>query len=115
MSLMERFEELGLDELVLNVDGTKVELTSSGRPPIVESDDDAATGLHPVLAPSVGIVRQLAAVDGEVVADDVVCLLEVWTSTIPVQAGTAGTVRERHVEEGALAEYGQALVSIEPA
>jgi biotin carboxyl carrier protein len=114
MSLMERFEELGLDELVLNVDGTKVELTSSGKPPVVEGQAAAPT-LHEVLAPSVGIARQLASVGSEVGADDLVCLLEVWTSTIPVQAGVAGAVRELHVEDGALAEYGQALVSIEPA
>jgi biotin carboxyl carrier protein len=114
MSLMEKFEDLGLDELVLSVDGTKVELTSSGRPPVVEGLTAGPT-LHEVLAPSVGIVRQPVAVDSEIHADDVVCVLEVWTSTVPVQAGADGTVRALHVGEGALAEYGQALVSIEPA
>jgi len=42
-------------------------------------------------------------------------VLEVWTSAMPVQAGVGGTVRALHVGEGELAEYGQALVSIEPA
>jgi biotin carboxyl carrier protein len=115
MSLMDRFEALGLDELVLSVDGTRVELTSSGRPPVVDGRVAAPSArLHQVLAPSVGIARQLAAVGSEVGAEDVVCVLEVWTSTIDVQAGAAGTVRELHVEEGTMAEYGQALLSIRP-
>jgi biotin carboxyl carrier protein len=114
-SLMERFEEYGLDELVLSVGGTRVELTSSGKPPVVESDgpDPPGTG-HEVIAPSVGIVRLGAPVGSEVSAEDEVCLLEVWTSTIQVKAGVDGTVRQHHVEEGALAEYGQVLLSIEP-
>jgi len=111
---MDRFEELGLDELVLNVDGSTVELSSSGKPPVVEGEA-AAPARHEVVAPSVGIVRQLVSVGSELGADDVVCRLEVWKSTAAVQAGTTGTVRKVHVEEGALAEYGQALVSIEPA
>ena len=115
MALMDRFEALGLDELVLSVDGTRVELTSSGRPPLVDGLAAPSTeGLHEVLAPSVGIARQLAAVGTEVRADDVVCVLEVWKSTIEVQAGAPGTVRELHVEEGAMAEYGQPLLSIRP-
>jgi len=117
MALMDRFEQLGLDELVLSVDGTRVELTSSGRPPVVEGEAarPPADRVYEVLAPSVGIARQLAAVDSEVGADDVVCSLEVWTSTVEVQAGAAGAVRELHVEEGAMVEYGQALLSIQPA
>ena len=116
MALMDRFEQLGLDELVLSVDGTRVELTSSGKPPLVAGPSARPTGrLHEVLAPSVGIARQLAAVDSEVGPEDVVCRLEVWNSTLQVQAGAAGTVRELHVEEGAMAEYGQALLSIRPA
>jgi biotin carboxyl carrier protein len=110
-ALMDRFERLGLDELVLSVDGTRVELTSSGKPPRVEGQP-AAPSLHEVLAPSVGIVRALAAVGAEVGAGDVVCTLEVWTSTVEVRAGVAGTVRELHVEEGAMVEYGQALLGI---
>jgi biotin carboxyl carrier protein len=110
-ALMDRFERLGLDELVLSMDGTRVELTSSGRPPVVEGEA-ADPALHEVLAPSVGIVRRLAAVGDEVGADDVVCTLEVWKSTVEVQTGAAGSVRQRQVEEGAMVEYGQALLSI---
>jgi acetyl-CoA carboxylase biotin carboxyl carrier protein len=114
MALMDRFEAFGLDELVLSVDGTRVELTSSGKPPLVDAET-AADSVHEVLAPSVGTVRPVVAVGSEIGPEDVVCILEVWKSTIEVQAGVAGTVRELHVEEGTLAEYGQALLSIRPA
>jgi multidrug efflux pump subunit AcrA (membrane-fusion protein) len=117
VSLMDRFEQLGLDELVLSVDGTRVALTSSGRAPAIEAYGTPSTAvtMHDVLAPSVGIARRLVAVGREVRAEDVVCLLEVWTSTMEVQAGVDGTVRGLHVVEGAMAEYGQPLMSIEPA
>jgi biotin carboxyl carrier protein len=113
MALMDRFEAFGLDELVLSVDGTRVELTSNGKPPLVDGQP-AAQVLHEVLAPSVGIARQLAAVGSEVGLEDVVCRLEVWNRTLEVQAGASGIVREQHVEDGAMAEYGQALLSIRP-
>jgi biotin carboxyl carrier protein len=109
---MSRFDELGLDELSLSVDGTQVELTSSGKPPVVAAPADA---VHEVLAPSVGFPRAIRSVGSEVGAEDVVCLLEVWTSTMEVKAGIDGTVLELHVDEGAMAEYGQALLSIRPA
>src|SRR3977135_1299766 len=83
-SLMETFEDLGLSELVLSVGGTRVELTTCGKPPTTMT---AAGPLHHVLAPSVGIVLLTSEQGGRVRADDVVCTLEVWTSTIPVQAG----------------------------
>jgi biotin carboxyl carrier protein len=116
MSLMETFDELGLDELVLSVDGASVELTSSGKPPVVESDGRTPTdGRHHVLAPSVGVVRLRTAEGDEVRDEDVVSLLEVWTSTVEVTAGTDGTVREVPVAEGTLVEYGQTLLTIELA
>jgi biotin carboxyl carrier protein len=116
MSLMDKFEELGLDELVLSADGTRVELTSGGKPATVEMSGALATaGPHDVPAPSVGIVRVRTSEDCEVAPEDVVCVLEVWTSTIEVAAGVHGTVRELQVAEGMLVEYGQTLLRIEPA
>jgi acetyl-CoA carboxylase biotin carboxyl carrier protein len=116
MSLMERFDQLGLDELVLDMDGTRVELTSSGNPPVVETNGSTASPeRHDVLAPSVGIVRLPSPKGSEVGPEDVVCVLEVWTSTVEVAAGVRGTVAEVQVAEGTLVEYGQLLLSIEPA
>jgi biotin carboxyl carrier protein len=115
VSLTDAFEELGLDELILDVGGTRVELTSSGEPPRGDVAAPARPLLHEVLAPSVGIVRLALEPGQSVDADDVVCRLEVWTSTMPVKAGVDGTVCEVHVEEGAMVEYGQVLLSIDPA
>jgi biotin carboxyl carrier protein len=114
-SLMEMFEDLGLSELILNVGGTLVELTSSGKPPLGRSTMTTSGPPHHVLAPSVGIVRPAPfTTPGERVrADDVVCVLDVWTSTIPVQAGLDGVVRKVHVTEGTMVEYGQSLLDIE--
>jgi biotin carboxyl carrier protein len=109
-SLMETFEDLGLSELVLSVGGTRVELTSDGKPPTTMT---AAGPLHHVLAPSVGIVRLTSEQGGRVRADDVVCTLDVWTSTIPVRAGLNGVVRKVHVADGTMVEYGQSLLDIE--
>jgi acetyl/propionyl-CoA carboxylase alpha subunit len=115
VSLTDAFEKLDLDQFVLEVGGMRVELTSSGQPPVVEVGDLAGPPLHEVRSSSVGIVR-LSAEPGQVVGpDDVVCRIDVWTSTKPVTAAVEGTVREVHVEEGALVEYGQVLLSIDPA
>lgn len=109
-SLMETFEELGLSELVLSVDGTQVELTSDGEPPVAMT----ATGLiHQVLAPSVGIVRLTSEQGGRVRTADVVCTLDVWKSTVPVRAGVDGVVRSVRVADGTMVEYGQPLVDVE--
>jgi biotin carboxyl carrier protein len=109
-SLMETFDDLGLSELVLSVGGTRVELTSDGKPPTTMT---TAGPLHHVLAPSVGIVRLTSEQGGPVRADDVVCTLDVWTSTIPVRAGLDGVVRNVHVADGTMVEYGQSLLDIE--
>jgi biotin carboxyl carrier protein len=115
-SILAAFEDLGLSELILDVGGTHVELASNGEPPLGQTatpnGSDRST-LHDVLAPSVGIVRLARGPGAQVDADDVVCVLDVWTSTIPVQAGVDGTVREVHVAEGTMVEYGQPLFGIE--
>jgi biotin carboxyl carrier protein len=109
-SLMETFEHLGLSELILSVGGTRVELTSDGKPPTTMT---AAGPFHHVLAPSVGIVRLTSERGGRIRANDVVCTIDVWKSTIPVRAGIDGVVRKVHVVEGTMVEYGQSLLDIE--
>jgi biotin carboxyl carrier protein len=109
-SLMETFEDLGLSELVLSVGGTRVELTSDGKPPTTMT---TVGPLHHVLAPSVGIVRLTSERGGRVRAEDVVCTLDIWKSTIPVRAGFDGVVRKVHVADGTMVEYGQSLLDIE--
>jgi biotin carboxyl carrier protein len=131
-SLLGAFEDLGLSELILSVAGTRVELTSNGRPPLDRtmiasgqehqtSGDRRRGSLRQVLSPSVGIVRLAPATEAppfapagaQVHAEDVVCILDVWTSTLPVQAGLDGAVREVQVTEGTMVEYGQPLFALE--
>jgi len=109
-SLMETFENLGLSELVLSVGGTRVELTNNGKPPTTMT---TAGPLRQILAPSVGIVRLTSDRGRRVRADDIVCTLDVWKSTIPVRAGLDGVVRKVHVADGTMVEYGQSLLDIE--
>ena len=48
-------------------------------------------------------------------ADSEVCLIEVMKLFTPVKAGVKGTVRQICVNDGAMVEYEQVLVIIEPA
>jgi pyruvate carboxylase len=109
-SLMETFEDLGLSELVLSVGGTRVELTSNGKPPTTVA---TAEPLHYVLAPSVGIVRLTSEQGRRVRAGDILCALDVWKSAIPVRADVDGIVQTLHVADGTMVQYGQQLVDIE--
>lgn len=76
----------------------------------------------PVRAPTLGRFlraessgdRPLAEVGQRVGATDPVCLIAVLNEFTFVKAGTAGTVAEIAVENGALVEYGQVLFSIRP-
>jgi acetyl-CoA carboxylase biotin carboxyl carrier protein len=160
LALMDAFEASEWTELVLTANGTRVELSRTGRPPEsaapVPSPSPAAAvapraappsagapgetqapasppataaaappshrhGTHTVLAPSVGIfyrapepgapafVEEGAHVD----PDDIVCIVEVMKLMNHVKAGAAGVVRAIHVENGAMIEHGQTLVTIE--
>ena len=143
-ALMDAFEEFGWGELILSVNGTRVELTRDGKPPAsggaavaAPARQDApaqpapeapapreapAVGSHEVLAPSVGIfyvapepgAPAFAEVGAHVAADDIVCIVAVMKLMNHVKAGVDGVVRAVHAENGAMIEYGQPLFSIEP-
>ncbi len=78
-------------------------------------------GVHEVRAPSVGIFYRAPEPGAppfveegrHVGADDIVCIVEVMKLMNHVKAGAAGTVRAIHVENGAMIEHGQPLVTIE--
>jgi acetyl-CoA carboxylase biotin carboxyl carrier protein len=150
--LLEAFESSQWTELVLAVDGTRVELTSTGQPPAAAAHPPAdarpraapavpvpvdqhpsastpgapapaatAEGLHRVTAPSVGTVYRspqpgappFVEEGARVEPDDIVCIVEVMKLMNNVEAGAAGVVREIHVENGTMIEYGQVLFSID--
>jgi biotin carboxyl carrier protein len=112
-TVLEDFERFELSELVLTLGDARVELTSDGAPPRGTTIGPVRAALHRVVAPTVGLVQLRVAEGAEVSVDDVLCSLDVTTSTVDVQAGVAGVVRTIDVADGALAEYGQSLVGIE--
>jgi acetyl-CoA carboxylase biotin carboxyl carrier protein len=143
--LIEAFEASEWTELVLSMDGTRVELSRTGRPPEAAGQPpptaapDAAAaapapaaaapsapatqqrGVHEVRAPSVGIFYRAPepgappfVEEGQHVgADDIVCIVEVMKLMNHVKAGAAGIVLAIHVENGAMIEHGQPLLTIE--
>jgi biotin carboxyl carrier protein len=67
-----------------------------------------------VTAPSIGIFHR-AASPGEVVGpDDTVGMIDVFDVVRPVPAGVAGTIAAVLVDDGAMVEYGDALVVVSP-
>lgn len=89
----------------------------SAKPIIVDET------LHAVTAPLLGIffrapepgAEPFTKVGAEVDEDTVIGLMEVMKTYSSVTAGVRGTVTEIVAEDGALIEYGQTLLLVEPA
>ncbi|MDQ1508136.1 MAG: acetyl-CoA carboxylase biotin carboxyl carrier protein [Actinomycetota bacterium] len=115
-ALLEAFEAATWQEMTV-VDGPD-RLHVSRRPGAVV---DRVTGALaspapsvPVTAPSIGIFHR-AASPGEVVGpDDTVGMIDVFDIVRPVSAGVAGTIAAVLVDDGAMVEYGDALVVVSP-
>lgn len=92
---------------------------SAADEPEAPEDD----GLVYVTAPMVGMFYRAPGPDqdafveagAEVAVDDVVCLIEVMKLFNSITAGVKGRVKQVLAENGAMVEYGQRLVAIEPA
>ena len=67
-----------------------------------------------VKAPHVATVVSLAPVGSEVQAGQAIATLRVLDETIEVAAAAAGTVLAHVAQPGALAEYGNTLVTLQP-
>ena len=129
--------EIGDLRLYVRKSGEPAALAPNGAAPVAE-DEPAATsepsepaappaeddeGVSYVTSPMVGMFYRSSAPDqppfvepGDVVADDdVVCLIEVMKLFNSITAGVPGRVKEVLVENGAMVEYGQRLLTIEPA
>jgi acetyl-CoA carboxylase biotin carboxyl carrier protein len=109
----------------LAINGTRVEI-KRGRGPAQAPTEDAdrrepALGPHEVIAPSVGVFHRGAApgapplveLGDDVEPGDVLGIVQVMRRTHQVVAGTAGSVRTLHAEDGEPVEYGRILVTIE--
>jgi len=91
--------------------------SAAGAPPASEPPDG-----HRVTAPSVGLFWRspkpgappFVEVGDEVGPDDTVCIVEVMKLMNHVRAGTAGTVRAVHPENGQMVEHGDPLFTIGP-
>jgi len=91
--------------------------SAAGAPPASEPP-----GGHRVTAPSVGLFWRspkpgappFVEVGDEVGPDDTVCIVEVMKLMNHVRAGTAGTVRAVHPENGQMVEHGDPLFTIGP-
>lgn len=104
----------------------EVEAPPANAPaPPPEATDAAAVraGWLAVTAPSVGVFYRRPApdqppfieVDGEVAANDTICLIEVMKMFTSVVAPCPGRIAEIAIEDGASVEYGQPLMYIDPA
>ena len=112
-----------------------VEVAASASPPVTAavaekpaavpkgaSPEHVQEGLIAIRAPMLGTFFRAPApgekpfveVGGEVEAADTVCLLEVMKLFNSVKAGICGTVAGVHVENGAMVEYDQVLITIKP-
>jgi len=128
-------EESQFEELHLEQDGLKITLRRSGAPPaaataprVSEAPAPAApahTGADAGLivnAPFVGIFYRapkpgaapFVDVGTDVTEDTIVGIIEVMKLMNTVRAEVRGTVAQVLVEDGAVVEYGQALLRITP-
>jgi len=134
-------EESSFDELDLEIDGLKIRLVRSGdggrpgnpvtrvdaREPAAKIPNDqkratAAVGLVEVRAPLLGTFYRapkpgappFVEVGAQVEADSIIGIIEVMKLMNTVRAGTSGVVREIPARDGALVEYGETLLLIDP-
>ena len=134
-------EDSRFDELELEIDGMKIHLRRSGAPasaapggaraavepaihaapavvPGPASDLDLAVVKAPLLgtfyrAPKPG-APPFVEPGARVEADTIVGIIEVMKLMNTVRAGVSGTVREFRARDGALVEYGEALLIVDP-
>ncbi|MGH3098769.1 MAG: acetyl-CoA carboxylase biotin carboxyl carrier protein [Streptosporangiales bacterium] len=91
--------------------------------PVASAASPDRAGLVEVTAPLLGTFYRCPApgqppfvdVGSEVGPEDPVCIVEVMKLFNRVPAGKGGTVREIVVEDGAMVEFGQTLMWLEPA
>lgn len=134
-------EDSSFDELDLEIDGLKIHLRRSGAPPVksatttapVAAPSPASAAATPapaddpsriaVRAPLLGTFYRaprpgappFVEVGSQVEPDTTVGIIEVMKLMNTVRAGTRGVVRDISARDGALVEYGETLLRVEPA
>src|SRR5580698_6224465 len=139
--IMRLVEQSGFDELTLEMDGTKISLRrgapAQGTVPVAATPSVAAPApvalpgtaseqpaadpnIQDVPAPLLGTFYRapkpgappFVEVGGVVEEDTIVGIIEVMKLMNTVRAGVRGTVTEFRIADGALAEYGEALLRV---
>jgi acetyl-CoA carboxylase biotin carboxyl carrier protein len=112
--LLESFESSEWTELVLSLDGMRLELTKPGAPQRAPAEQaEPAVAPHEVRSPSVGVFHPQAGAGDSVEADDVLASVRVLKLTLEVKARASGSVRSIHAADGDMVEHGQPLYTIE--
>ena len=135
-------EDSRFDELELEIDGMKIHLRRSGAAPSAD-EKGARAGLAPDKSPAVPASAAIPVTDPALAAvkapllgtfyrapkpgappfvdvgarvegDTIVGIIEVMKLMNTVRAGVSGTVREFRARDGALVEYGEVLLTVDP-
>jgi len=123
--LVDLMEARGLQEVEIEQDGRRVRVVRAGGGAAalaaapVQSGPAAAQG-HPVRAPMTGTFYRAPAPDAEpyveigseVVAGDVLCIIESMKMMNPIEADRSGTISEIRVGNGEPVDAGQVLLVI---
>ena len=142
-ALISAFQSSDWDEMSLQYGDTRLDLTRNGHPPVGRQNAPVAavaaapaaapaasngptSVAHPdgqkVTSPSLGLfwrspqpgAPSFVEVGQQVDAEDTVCIVEVMKLMNHVKAGVSGKVVAILVDNGAMVEFGQTLVVIEP-
>ena len=121
--ILRLIDESDVAELRVETDGLSLHVRRGGAAP--EAEPPAAPaheGLHPIVAPMLGVFYRAPApgatpfvdVGTKVEATTVVCLIEVMKMMNAVPAGVAGTIVEVCAANAEAVEYGATLFRVEP-
>jgi acetyl-CoA carboxylase biotin carboxyl carrier protein len=97
-------------------------VAAAAAAPTIQTEADVAEGMTAVRAPMLGAFYRspspgeppFVQIGQHVKPDDTVCLIEVMKLFNSIKAGVEGEVVQIRVEDGALVEYGEALIVIRP-
>jgi acetyl-CoA carboxylase biotin carboxyl carrier protein len=122
--ILRLIDESDVAELRVETDGLSLSVRRGGSEPggAPPADAPPSDGLHPVVAPMLGVFYRAPApgatpfvdVGTHVEEGTVVCLIEVMKMMNAVPAGVAGTIVEVCAANAEAVEYGATLFRVEP-
>jgi acetyl-CoA carboxylase biotin carboxyl carrier protein len=122
--ILRLIDQSDVGELRVETDGLSLYVRRGGAAADAEppADEPTAEGLHPIVAPMLGVFYRAPApgatpfvdVGTHVEETTVVCLIEVMKMMNAVPAGVAGTIVEVCAVNAEAVEYGETLFRVEP-